>query len=206
MGGAVSGVDQRRRREHRRFDPLRERCCKLDCDHGTRVVPDNCRALDPERVEQTCRDIGPALDRVLLDRGLRGIAEAERVHCDRAKTLAEERENVAVFVARAGRLVEKEDGSAGAGDRTIDLAGRDRHEPALDADHVSSLSGPPVCSMKSSSAAAEGFMNVERLLGSIPVIRCTFTAASAWVTATATMSRTRAPPIVRLRSVARARE
>ena len=137
VGGAVAGVDERRRGEHGRRDPLRDGRCELDREHGAGVVADDRGPLDPERVQEARRDLGPALDRVVPERRLRGVAEADRVHRDCAEALAEEREDVPVLVPGARRLVEEEHRRAGAGDRAVDLAGRHRHEPSLDGDaHV----------------------------------------------------------------------
>src|SRR3989441_12491458 len=68
VGGAVAGVDERRRGEHGRLDPLRNGRRELDRDHGAGVVADDRGPLDPERVQEARRDLGPALDRVVPER------------------------------------------------------------------------------------------------------------------------------------------
>ena len=58
--------------------------------------------LDAELVQEVDHDLGPILDRVLLGRKRRRVAEADRVHRDGAARAAHEREDVPVLVQERG--------------------------------------------------------------------------------------------------------
>ncbi len=129
-------VDEGGRGEDELVDPVGEARGDLGRDHRAGVVADDGRALDPERIEDADGDLGPALDRVRPLR-LGRVAEPDRVHRDRVEPVAEDRDDVAVLVPGARRLVEEQHRTAGAGLGDVDRAGRHGDERAADFGHRS---------------------------------------------------------------------
>ena len=86
-------------------DPLRRPRRERDRDDAAGVMADERGSLDPERVEPSSRRPPSPRSRALRQR--RRVAETRRVERDRASAGgAKERQDIAILVARAGRLVQ----------------------------------------------------------------------------------------------------